>query len=45
MIFQFGIVAIGMICGTILILAGHSEAGAGVMGAGAFIFVMSMVGG
>lgn len=43
MIFQFGIVAIGMICGTVLVLAGHPEAGFVMAGGSGFIFMVSML--
>lgn len=43
MIFQFGIVVLGMILATILVLAGHPEAAGAVGVMGFMVFAMSML--
>jgi len=43
MIFQFGIVALGGILATVLVLAGHPEAAAAVGAGAVLVFGMSMM--
>jgi hypothetical protein len=43
MIFQFGIVAIGAICATVLAALGQSDTAKYIIGGCVFVFVMSML--
>lgn len=43
MIFQFGIVAIGMILATILVIAGHPDAAGAIGGGCVLVFALSMM--